>query len=645
MNLNIRIFASFAIMSIIAIGIALIGWSGARASNQALMEVLEMDLPAEKQLGLIGRHFEAMRSDKNYLLNPNLGAQERQGRRADFDYNKAALTEDLNGFDHQINVKGQGLDGMEGLQKAWTSYSGLMKVWFEKNDAIVQEFQSWESTHILNPTLLWGSLQQYRGDHYFLVRRMAEMVASRQVSGPAVGAEDNHCPFGKWRESFDAGQEPFIHNPVFQRTMDTMRDPHRDFHQAANRIYTLIDEDPVNNEYLIRQQFTVLLNNADHVVGAFNAMIDESEKSQDYYRSASAISQEQLDPLRVETEKALDELATAKAEFDRVDKDAIIKAGERNLTLMKAAIVVAALMGILLAVFVGYSIRTRLTGPLNKIMGGLTSDAEELSSVSGRLAETSSALSAGAGDQAASLEESAAAIEEMSSMTKRNADSSKQANHLMSDNAGQVKEGFEAVGRMATAMDDINRASAEISRIIKTIEDIAFQTNILALNAAVEAARAGEAGQGFAVVADEVRNLAQRSAQASKDTTVLIENTIRSIDAGMAIARDIEDRFDKLTSSTVKVSQMIDDIDGATNEQAQGMSQLSSSVSQIDKIANDNAINATEAATASDDLSHRAESLLSAVDDLGQIIGRRANGRGQAKTEIKGSGAQRLLPG
>ncbi|UQZ88372.1 hypothetical protein C4J81_03770 [Deltaproteobacteria bacterium Smac51] len=621
MSLNIRIFASFTLMAIVAVATALIGWSGVRASNDALKTVLEMDLPAEKRLGLIGRHFEAMRSNKNYLLNPNLSVDERQSRHAELVANRDSLVENMKSFDGQLQQISLSPADCTALKAAWKDYGGVMQGWLDGNDEILNEFQAWEGTSILNPAQLWGSLQQYRGDHYFLVRRMSEMIAQRQTIGAAVGADDNRCAFGQWRESFDAGQETFVKNPVFVQAMDQMRDPHREFHRTASEIYRLIEEDPITHETRIITLFSDLLQNADHVVGAFDSMIAESQKSSDFYRAASTISQDKLDPLRVQTVNALDNVITSKEDFDRVDKDMIIAKGERSLLIMKIAVGVAVLMGVILAAFVGYSIRNGLTGPLSRVIGNLSTDAEELTSVSAKLAETSSALSKGAGDQAASLEESASALEEMSSMTQRNAESSKHANGLMSSNAAEVQEGFQAVGRMASAMNDIDKASTEIGRIIKTIEDIAFQTNILALNAAVEAARAGEAGQGFAVVADEVRNLAQRSAQASKDTSSLIENTLASIRTGMGVTHEIEDRFSKLTHSTSDVSHMIEEIDEATNEQAIGMSQLTSSVSRIDKIANENVVNATEAASASDLLNSRAANLRLAVKDLGSILG------------------------
>ncbi len=625
MSLNARIFASFTIMAIVAVAIALVGWSGVRASNNALKAVLEMDLPAEKRLGLIGRHFEAMRSEKNYLLNPNLLPEERRSRHEAFAVSRANLVEDLAQFkNHVQNVKVEA-ESAQNLKTAWNECDEVMAQWLTGNDEVFDQYRAWEETTILNPTLLWGSLQQYRGDHYFLVRRISEMIAQGRPLGPEIHPDDNRCAFGQWRERFDAGQETFTANPVFNQTMDVMRDPHRDFHATASRIYALLQEDPENNRGEVVELFGDLLENADLVVGSFDAMIEESQKSEGFYRNASLISQERLDPLRAQTVNALDRVINSKEEFDRLDKDAIIADGDRSLLLMKGAIALAVIMGVALAAFVGYSIRKGLTGPLNRVIGGLSEDAMELTAVSQKLAQTSSALSQGAGDQAASLEESASALEEMSSMTKRNAESSKEANGLMLDNAEQVREGFEAVEKMTTAMGNIDKASTEIGRIIKTIEDIAFQTNILALNAAVEAARAGEAGQGFAVVSDEVRSLAQRSAEASQGTATLIKNTLASIQAGMEITREIEERFSRLTNSTTNVSQMIEQIDGATNEQAIGMSQLSDSVSQIDKIANENVINANEAATASDLLSTQAVNLRLAVEDLGSIIGVRKN--------------------
>ena len=211
-------------------------------------------------------------------------------------------------------------------------------------------------------------------------------------------------------------------------------------------------------------------------------------------------------------------------------------------------------------------------------------------------------------------------MEEMSSMTKLNAGNATQTNETMTHTGKLLEDGSKHMGGMTTAMSEINDSAEQISRIIKTIEEIAFQTNLLALNAAVEAARAGEAGAGFAVVADEVRNLAQRSAQAVSDTTTLIEGTIRNVQTGVAVSQSLNNSFSEIHVSADKVTKLIQEITTATNEQAQGVDQVNIAVSQMDQVTQQNAANAEESASAAEQLSLQASQLNHMVESLVALI-------------------------
>lgn len=266
---------------------------------------------------------------------------------------------------------------------------------------------------------------------------------------------------------------------------------------------------------------------------------------------------------------------------------------------------------------------------LNALSQRLFSSSSLVSQAAGSISEASNSLANGSAEQAASLEETSAALEEMSSMTRQNAENATRTNEATQQTAGLVQNCNSDMQRMSEAMADISDKSEQIGRIIKTIEDITFQTNLLALNAAVEAARAGEAGKGFAVVADEVRNLSQRSGQATKDTTELIVGTVASVRHGSEIVGRLAESFQEIETGTVNAASLISAITLATNEQAQGVGQVNSAVTQMDKVTQQNAANAEETASVTRELSTQAEELNLMVEELANLVN--GSGRGQTR--------------
>ncbi|MDR1608689.1 MAG: methyl-accepting chemotaxis protein [Deltaproteobacteria bacterium] len=234
------------------------------------------------------------------------------------------------------------------------------------------------------------------------------------------------------------------------------------------------------------------------------------------------------------------------------------------------------------------------------------------------------------------MEETSAALEELSSMTKRNSDNAMEANSLMSQGADAVAKAENSMTNVITAMEHIATSGNEIGKIIKTIDEIAFQTNLLALNAAVEAARAGEAGAGFAVVADEVRNLAIRSADAAKNTADLIAATISNIASGSEMVNSTSENFQTVAAISVKVAQLVSEVAEASKEQSQGINQITTAMSQMDKVTQNNAASAEESASAASSLSVQAGNLMNAVDQMSQIVhghgvgGQASSGNGRA---------------
>lgn len=249
----------------------------------------------------------------------------------------------------------------------------------------------------------------------------------------------------------------------------------------------------------------------------------------------------------------------------------------------------------------------------NELLSNIATTSEQVAVGARQVSDASIALSQGATEQASAVEELTASLEQIASQTELNAHNANQANELAENAKINAVQGNEQMQEMLLAMEDINESSANISKVIKVIDDIAFQTNILALNAAVEAARAGQHGKGFAVVAEEVRNLAARSANAAKETTDMIEGSIKKAEGGTKIAKDTAEALSKIVNGVEKVANLVNDIAIASNEQATGITQINQGIMQVSQVVQTNSATSEESASASEELSNQAAVLKETV--------------------------------
>ena len=273
-------------------------------------------------------------------------------------------------------------------------------------------------------------------------------------------------------------------------------------------------------------------------------------------------------------------------------------------------------LGTVIAIFFSRSI----ADPILAAVDGLTKEIYQINGSSNQLSLSSQQLAKGSAKQSTSLEETASTLQESTAMIQQNNENTKQA-ALLADQAKEaVEKGNREMEEMTESMNEIKKSSDQISKIIKVIDDIAFQTNILALNAAVEAARAGEAGMGFAVVAEEVRNLAQRSAQAAKDTAAMIENNIELSEKGVNVTQRVREALSEVTAQTKKISELMAEIAASSQEQSQGISQINSAIAQMETAVQQNAANAEENAAAAEALSAQAQNLEEIVQQLMLLV-------------------------
>jgi len=258
---------------------------------------------------------------------------------------------------------------------------------------------------------------------------------------------------------------------------------------------------------------------------------------------------------------------------------------------------------------------------LRDLAVNLDQGATQTASAARQVSAASQNLSSGASEQAASVEETSASLEEISSMIRSTADNAEKAKTLAGEARAVAQAGSRTMVEMTQAMAAIDSSSAEVAKIVKNIDEIAFQTNILALNAAVEAARAGEAGAGFAVVADEVRSLAQRSAAAAKETADKIEAAIASSRAGSQSCTKVGDSLTQIATKVSSTDALVGEIATAAREQAQGIEQINTAITQMDQVTQSNSASAEESASAAEELDAQAASLKDMVGQLRQLVG------------------------
>ncbi len=458
-------------------------------------------------------------------------------------------------------------------------------------------------------------LAEKETDHFKWVNSCLRLFTENQDK---LNVQTDHrlCGLGKFLYG-ETGKRAAESDSELATLIHAMKDPHETLHKTAIKINETWDpNDPQakSDAYAIFENETMVA--LPETQTALRAVQNRAEQMIEGMNKANHIYSTKT---KSELEKVQGLLGKINEEAQKVSTN--YQAGMANIstqtsTMVTVVSILSAIVGIILAIFIARSI----TKPINRIVSGLSSGAEQVGSASEQVASASQSLAEGASEQASSLEETSSSLEEMSSMTRQNADNARQANNLASDASTAADKGMNAMNSMSEAMQEIKKSSDETAKIIKVIDEIAFQTNLLALNAAVEAARAGEAGKGFAVVAEEVRNLAQRSAEAAKDTSSLIEGAQKNAEGGVRSTEELVDILMNITGGIKKVTDLLGEVTAASDEQAQGVEQLNTAVGQMDQVTQQNASSAEESSSASEELASQAQEMQRIVKDLNSLV-------------------------
>ncbi len=457
-------------------------------------------------------------------------------------------------------------------------------------------------------------------DHRKWASKVSEIIIS-QNPGIQVEMDHTQCGFGKFLES-DTLKQYENDFPVLKEAMDAVKGPHQRLHASAKKIKSLAaggDFDTAGKTYQ-----TVTLAELESVERHFKEIIDLEMGITHSQTAANKIFHQKTLPALSETQAKMKRLRDQLASVQSTAKSSMTSTGAKSKWSAFIITIVTFVSGGVLSFFITRSI----TKPVNRIIAGLNAGADQVAAASGQVSSSSQQLAEGASEQAASLEETSSSLEEMSSMTKQNAAHASQADNLMKDVNLVVTTANDSMHKLTASMEDISAASEETAKIIKTIDEIAFQTNLLALNAAVEAARAGDAGAGFAVVADEVRNLAMRAAEAAKNTATLLEGTSKKVNDGSVLVTQTNDAFSKVAESASQVGDLVGQISAACSEQAGGIDQVNRAVIEMDKVIQQNAGNAEENASASEEMNAQAEQMKLFVAELVAMVRKDSNGDG-----------------
>jgi methyl-accepting chemotaxis protein len=622
-----KLVVGFSSVAVIVLLLGILGFYGLTQMEQSIDEIGEVRLPGIQSVMEMEIQLEELTVAMRTLLYSG-NSMEARGRyyaairRARANYQAArAIYEPL----PQSNEEA----------REWQAFVAVLQQSVAVNDQILEMHAEYDRIGILNSQELVSQLQRFRGDHYALEARTCALIAQGVTF--EGGDDDSACNFGRWLANFTT------QNPVLRTELNNIRSHHSVFHRTVGEVQKAAAAG--NREEAARLYQQVMIPAAQATFGGFDRMIAEANRAEELFERIAGLTMGRGYELLSTAMGHLGKVVEINQELAEVE----MAAAHRQATTLEAMATIAAIGGFVLALAMAIIIPRGISKSLIDIISQLANGSDETSSAATQVSSASQSLAEGASEQAASLEETSSSMEEISSMVARAAEVAKQTNEQARSASSATKEGVSSMQElrnrvdavsasakeMEAAMNAIKESSGSISKIIKTIDEIAFQTNILALNAAVEAARAGEAGAGFAVVADEVRSLARRAADAARETASMIENSIERSEKGVQVnavvgknladvlarAGDVDEVLQRIAESVSHVNTAMDEMESSVNEQDEGVRQINIAVTQVNEVTQENAASAEEAASAAEQMNAQAVALLAIVDELGVMVG------------------------
>ena len=608
-----NLIASFSALAMITLILGFIGYYGALRSESRINEIGKVRLRSVDSLLILKEKAESI---VGILRTLGLTGLCMEMRRAQYDKLAEVHRESEAAWGSYESLHQTGEE-----TELWNRFLPAWESWKRENTKFIEMARQLERIGIQDPAILIARLYEVRGIYW----KTLSVLADRVKEGKSLSETNRMNTFMAGSDS-DWVDHIQTDNPEIRRVVSEIIPLHRAFLEAADRI----EKAEQGDLYSVLPEFhRNLFPSAMTILDLVQSIIGEAEKAVEL----SAKAREHLLGPVMQAQSAAIGLLDQLVRINRGAAAAEVEQGRVQARFMKIFILIAMILGVILALGLGVFMARSISRTLKKIGRGLVEASNQVAAASRQVSGSSQYLAEGASNQAASIEETSASMEEMSSMTRQNAQNAKAAKARMAEAREIIEKVNHHMGDMGKAIQEIAVFSEDTGKIIKTIDEIAFQTKLLALNAAVEAARAGEAGAGFAVVADEVRNLAIRAAEAAKNTADLIESTIRAVRAGYELTQATQESFKENMAITSKVGVLVEEIAVASSEQAHGIEQVNKAVADMDKVVQQNAANAEESASGAEEMNAQAEQMKTMVNDLVALVGAYSGEQGERASE------------
>ncbi len=615
-SLSKKLVTGFGFISLMSVVVGAIGMYSMSKVSKNTDNLVNDIMPAVTNiLGVKTELIEIIISQRT-LLSTNLSEEEYNHLFNSIDERRKNYVTYFNEYKNTI------IPGTE-KEKLFNDFLTSIKEWRAVSDEFEKYRREIHDLDLGNPKELATKIEIFRGEHYRAQLQLAQLLSHGRVY--EGGTDDLACNYGKWLK------DTVTTNQRMNECIKSARESHSKFHEFIKKAK---EHYHAGEKELAQAEAAELNSYIARISGDIELVAKEIDKAVNLEESMHHTLLVKSAEKQIVAEAKLQKLVDYELEMANIagEQATSISASSSIVTVISVAVIFIA------AMVIGIILSIGITRPINIIIEELNKNSEQVQDAAGQVANSSQTLAQGATEQAGGLQETSASVHEMSKMVQDNAKNSTQANELASKAANVAQSGTLLMQKMNQAISEIKRSSEETSKIIKVIDEIAFQTNLLALNAAVEAARAGEAGKGFAVVAEEVRNLAMRSAEAARSTSVMIQESVNNSQNGVNISQEVDHNLNEITNTINQVVELIIKINNAGQEQSQNIAQISYTMSEIDKVTQSNAASAEESASAAEELSSQASEMGTVIDKLVELITGKAQLRENKTTKGRNLG-------